>query len=71
MKVHDPYNLVSQGYGSLQWNTNIQQLMHVGQRFEQNGKLFEVTEVSGVRNFSTGPAQRVHVKLVRGVNHAN
>lgn len=66
MTVHDPYNLLPQGYGSLQWNTNVTQLMHVGQKFEQDGKLFEVTEVSGVRNFSTGPAQRVHVKLVRG-----
>lgn len=65
MTVHDPYNLLAQGYGLMAWNANVQQLMKVGQRFESNGMQLEVTAVSGVLHFSTGPYQRVHVKLVK------
>ena len=66
MTVHDPYGLLKQGYGLMAWNANITQLMKVGQRFESNNMQLEVTAVSGVLRFSTGPYQRVHVKLVRG-----
>ena len=65
MTVHDPYGLLKQGYGLMAWNANVQQLMKVGQRFESNGMQLEVTAVSGVLHFSTGPYQRVHVKLIK------
>lgn len=66
MTINDPYNLLDQGFGSMQWNANVQQLMKIGDQFEDQGRLFVVTSASGVLNFSTGPYQRVHVKLVRG-----
>lgn len=65
MIVHDPYKLLTQGYGLLAWNTNVTQLMQVGDRFENQGMLLEVTAATGILNFSTGPAQRVNVKLVK------
>lgn len=64
MTVNDPNNLLSQGFGLIAWNPNVQQLKKVGDQFTDRGRLFEVTDVSGVLNFSTGPYQRVHVKLV-------
>lgn len=67
MIVHDPYNLLKQGYGLLAWNTNISKLMRVGDQFENQGMLLEVTEATGILNFSTGPAQRVNVKLVKQI----
>ena len=66
MTVLDPYNLLPQGVGLLAWNTNISKLMRVGERFGDQGMLLEVTEATGILNFSTGPAQRVSVRLVRG-----
>lgn len=66
MTVDDPYNLLPQGYGLMAWNANVRQLMQIGQRIESNGRQLEVVSVSGVLHFSTGPYQRVHVKLVRG-----
>lgn len=66
MTVHDPYKLLQQGYGLLAWNTNISKLMRVGDRVKDQGMLLEVTEATGILNFSTGPAQRVNVRLVRG-----
>lgn len=66
MTVHDPYGLLKQGYGLMAWNANVRQLMQVGDRIESNGMQLEVTAVSGVLHFSTGPYQRVHVQLVRG-----
>ena len=66
MIVHDPYNLLKQGYGLLAWNTNVTQLMRVGDQFKNQEMLLEVTEATGILNFSTGPAQRVNLRLVRG-----
>ena len=67
MIVHDPYNLLKQGYGLLAWNTNVTQLMRVGDQFKNQEMLLEVTAATGILNFSTGPAQRVNVKLVKQV----
>lgn len=66
MTVLDPYNLLPQGYGLMAWNADIANLKQAGELISASGMQLVVTSVSGILNFSTGPAQRVHVKLVRG-----
>lgn len=68
MTVHDPNNLLKQGYSLIAWNANIQQLLKVGDRFTDQGMVLEVTQASEILHFTTGPYQRVNVKLVGECN---